>query len=62
MNIEEKMHITIDEARKSLINREFPVGAVVFSGDDIVSRAHSSGESTMEFLLHAEMVALLKAD
>jgi len=62
VDIEEKMRITIDEARKSLVNREFPVGAVVFNGDEIISRAHSSGESTLEFLPHAEMVALLKAD
>jgi len=62
VDIEEKMRITIDEARKSLTNRECPIGAVVFSGDEIISRAHSSGESTLEFLPHAEMVALLKAD
>lgn len=62
MDIEEKMRVTIDEARKSLVNRECPIGAVVFYGDDIISRAHSSGESKLEFLPHAEMVALLQAD
>ena len=62
MEIEEKMLITIDEARKSLANREFPVGAVVFHGDEIISRAHSSGESSLEFLPHAEMAVLLEAD
>lgn len=62
MNIEEKMRLTIGEARKSLVNLEIPIGTIIFSGDDIVSRAHSSGESTLEFLPHAEMVALLKAD
>lgn len=62
MDIEDKMRITIDEARKSLANREFPVGAVIFNGDEIISRAYSSGESTLEFLPHAEIVALLKAD
>jgi tRNA(adenine34) deaminase len=59
---EEKMRITIDEARKSLVNKEFPVGAVIFLGDEIISRAHSSGESKLEFLLHAEMATLLEAD
>ncbi|MBN2238913.1 MAG: nucleoside deaminase [Dehalococcoidales bacterium] len=62
MNTEEKMRITIEEARKSLVNREFPVGAVIFKDDEIISRAHSSGESKLEFLPHAEMAALLKAD
>ena len=62
MDIEDKMRITIDEARKSLVNRECPIGAVVFNGDEIISRAHWSVESTLEFVPHAEMVALLKAD
>jgi tRNA(adenine34) deaminase len=62
MNLEQKMMITIAEARKSLANLEFPVGAVIFDGDDIVSQAHASGESTLEFLPHAEIAALLKAD
>lgn len=62
MEIEEKMRITIDEARKSLVYKEFPVGAVIFLGDEIISCAHSSGESKLEFLPHAEMAALLKAD
>ena len=62
MNLEQKMMVAIEEARRSLVDREFPVGAVIFDGDDIISRAHSSGESTLEFLPHAEMAALLKAD
>jgi tRNA(adenine34) deaminase len=62
MNLEQKMMLAIEEARKSLVNREFPVGSVIFDGDEIISRAYSSGESTLEFLQHAEMAALLKAD
>jgi tRNA(Arg) A34 adenosine deaminase TadA len=62
MNLEQKMMITIAEARKSLVNREFPVGAVIFDADDIISQAHSSSESTLEFLPHAEIAALLTAD
>ena len=56
------MRIALDEARKSLANCEFPVGAVIFKGDDIICRAHSSGESRLEFLPHAEMTALWEAD
>ncbi len=62
MDIEQKMMMAIEEARQSLINREFPVGAVIFLGDEIISQAHSSGESRFEYLQHAEMAALLKAD
>ena len=62
MTNEEKMRMTIEEGRKSLINKEFPVGAIIFKGDEVISRAHSSGESALEFLPHAEMAALLEAD
>jgi tRNA(adenine34) deaminase len=62
MDIEQKMMITIEEARRSLASREFPVGAVIFMGDEIISQAHSSGEYSLEFLQHAEMAAMLKAD
>ncbi|UCC16422.1 MAG: nucleoside deaminase [Dehalococcoidales bacterium] len=62
MDNEEKMRITIDEARKSLVNKEFPVGAVIFLGDEIIGRAHSSGESKLELLPHAEIAALFEAD
>jgi tRNA(adenine34) deaminase len=62
MDIEQKMRVAIDVARKSLLSKEFPVGTVIFNGDEIVSRAHSSGETKLEFLLHAEMAALLEAD
>jgi len=62
MNNEEKMRMTIEEWRKSLVNRELPVGAIIFKGDEVISRAYSSGESTLEFLPHAEMAALWEAD
>ena len=62
MDLEQKMMIAVEEARRSLVDREFPVGAVIFDGDNIISQAHSSGESRFEFLQHAEMAALLKAD
>lgn len=62
MNLEQKMMMAIEEARRSLVDREFPVGALIFDGDEIISQAHSSGESSLEFLQHAEMAALLKAD
>ena len=62
MNIEEKMQVAIDEARKSLLNKEMPIGAVIFYGDEIISKAYSSGESERIYMQHAEMKALLEAD
>lgn len=62
MDVEQKMQIAIDVAKKSLVNKEFPVGAVIFNGDEIISAAYSSGESNKVFLEHAEIKALIEAD
>ena len=62
MTNEEKMRVAIEEAKKSLKNGEFPVGAVIFRGDEIVAKASSSGEGSAKFLRHAEMKALWEAD
>ena len=50
------------EARRSLDLDEFPVGAVVVRGDEIVSRAHWKGIAERRLLDHAELVALMEAE
>lgn len=62
MTLEDKMRIAIDMSRNSLHNKELPVGAVIFYGDEIISMAYSSGELNQVYLQHAEMKALLEAD
>lgn len=62
MNIEHKMQMAIDVAKKSLLNNEMPIGAVIFHGDEIISQAYSSGELSRIYLQHAEMKALYEAD
>ena len=49
MTNEEKMRVAIEVAKESLKNRELPVGAVIFRGDEIVVKACSSGEDSAKF-------------
>lgn len=62
MTVEEKMRLALKEGEKSLQNGELPVGAVIFNGDDIIGKAHSSGESNRIYLRHAEMKLLWEVD
>jgi tRNA(adenine34) deaminase len=50
------------EAEKSLEVDEFPVGAVVVLGDDVVATAHWTGSTERRLLDHAEMLALMEAE
>lgn len=50
------------EARKSLDLDEFPVGAVVVRGDDVVALAHWKGAAERRLLDHAELMALMEAE
>jgi tRNA(adenine34) deaminase len=50
------------EARRSLDVDEFPVGAVVVLGDEVVVRAHWTGARQRRLLDHAEMLALMEAE
>jgi len=50
------------EARRSLEVDEFPVGAVVVLGAEVVARAHWRGVRDGRLLDHAELLALLQAE
>ena len=50
------------EAERSLESDEFPVGAVVVLADDVVARAHWTGQKERRLLDHAEMLALMEAE
>jgi tRNA(adenine34) deaminase len=52
----------LGEARRSLDLDEFPVGAVVVLGGDVVVRAHWEGVARRRLLDHAEMLALTEAE
>jgi tRNA(Arg) A34 adenosine deaminase TadA len=59
---EEFMVEALAEARRSLDLDEFPVGAVVVLGGEVVVRAHWLGVARRRLLDHAEIVALMKAE
>ena len=50
------------EAKRSLDADQFPVGAVVVFGDDVVAKAHWTGAIQRRLLEHAEMLALMDAE
>ncbi len=49
------------EAGRSLDVDEFPVGAVIALGEEVVVRAHWTGAAQRRLLNHAEMLALMGA-
>jgi tRNA(adenine34) deaminase len=59
---DEFMAEALAEAGRSLDVNEFPVGAVVALGDEIVVRAHWTGAAQRRLLDHAEMLALMEAE
>jgi len=62
MDIHEKMKVAIDMAKLGLGANELPVGAVIFLGDEIISKAYATDVTNKTFLAHAEMKALWEAD
>jgi tRNA(Arg) A34 adenosine deaminase TadA len=50
------------EAKQGLDVDEFPVGAVVVLGDEVVAKAHWTGALRRRLLDHAEMLALMDAE
>jgi tRNA(adenine34) deaminase len=52
----------LTEARRSLDVDEFPAGAVVVVGGEVVVRAHWTGAAQRRLLDHAELLALLEAE
>ena len=56
------MKLAIDEAKKSLIKNEVPVGAIIVDkNNNIISKAHNRVEEKKNPLFHAEKIAIDKA-
>ena len=55
------MNIAIDEAKKSLINGDIPVGAVIIKNWEIISTAHNEKELKKDATKHAEILAIERA-
>lgn len=58
---EKFMRAAIDEARKALLRKEVPIGAVVVSGGAIIGRGHNLVETLGDATAHAEMQAMTAA-
>ena len=56
-----KMAIALEEARIAYNDGEIPVGAAIFSGGELISRAHNETIKRKSADAHAEMLAIRKA-
>ena len=61
MQLTQITKIALLQAKKAKTNNEVPVGAVVFSNNRIISKAHNRVISSQDPLEHAEIIALRKA-
>ena len=55
------MRKALNESRKAAVKEEIPVGAVIVSGIQVLSRAHNRSVSKCDPTAHAEILALRKA-
>ena len=62
MNTEEKMRLTIELAEEALNIGEIPIAAIVYLGDEIVSKSFTTEKADKRYLVHAEIKALMEAD
>lgn len=58
---EKYMSFAIEEAKKSMLLDEVPVGAVVVKDGVVISRGHNGRETTKDATSHAEMIAIREA-
>lgn len=59
--LEKFMNLALLEAKKAQLEDEVPVGAVVVVNGKVVAKAHNKKNQKKNALLHAEMIALEKA-
>ena len=57
----EFMKIAFLEAKKSLLNEDIPVGAVIIKDGKIISKAHNEKELRKDATKHAEILAIERA-
>ena len=58
---ETMMMLALEEARKAAAEGEVPVGAVIASGETVISKAHNLREQTGDPTAHAEVLAIRQA-
>lgn len=55
------MQIALDEAQKSLLKDEVPVGAIIVHQDEIIARGHNLIRTRKDPTAHAELIAISAA-
>ncbi len=58
---QQRMRLALQQARKAFDEREVPVGAVIFRGDQLLAAAHNQREQLHDPTAHAEMIAITQA-
>lgn len=62
MTIEQKMLLVLDLAEEGMKQGELPIAAIIFHGDEIISKAYTTEKREGRYLVHAEMLAMLEMD
>jgi len=58
----EYMKIALKEGKKSLKNKDVPIGAVIVHNDKIIAKAYNKREKNNSTIDHAEILAIRKAN
>ena len=62
MTVEEKMSLVLSLAEEGMRQGEIPIAAIIFHGDEIVSRAYATEKKDGRYLVHAELKAIWEMD
>ena len=58
MNLNDKMQVALELAKRACELDEVPIGAVVFRGDEVICKTHNECEAKGTFVKHAELIAI----
>ena len=61
MNDEYYMNLAINEAKKALLKKEVPVGAILVKNNKVIARGFNLKETKKNVISHAEIICIEKA-
>lgn len=62
MTVEEKMRLVLALAEEGMKQGEIPIAAIIFHGDNIVSKAYTTEKKEGRYLVHAESQVMMEMD
>ncbi|EKQ57209.1 MULTISPECIES: nucleoside deaminase [unclassified Clostridium] len=62
MTVEEKMRLVLSLAEEGAKQGEIPIAAIIFHGDNIVSKAYTTEKKEGRYLVHAELQVMMEMD